>query len=105
VSRPRVCHPSFWLQKYNSVHRAEAEPSTADEYFQKVAREAHERNKNIANPYEHENVEQYNLAFDRELEKDKKDIIIKTKLLTDRADQGKNPFKGTHRAQEASAEW
>ena len=32
------------------------------EYFQEIAKEAHERNKSIPSPYEHENVEQYNFA-------------------------------------------
>jgi hypothetical protein len=38
--------------------RTGTKPKTTDEYFQEVARDAHERNQNVSNPYEHENVEQ-----------------------------------------------
>ena len=38
-------------------------------------------NKNIANPYEHEDTEQYNWAFDSLLSDEKKDLIARTKKL------------------------
>jgi hypothetical protein len=86
VPNPQVCHP-VWLEKHRRVQQREneqesrAKRGTADEYFQEMAKEAHERNKSIPSPYEHEDTEQYNFAFESELEQDKKDIIKDTKRL------------------------
>jgi hypothetical protein len=66
---------------------------TADEYFQEIAKEAHERNKGILNPYDHEDIEQFNFAFEGELEQDKKNIIKDTKRLIALIRDNKTPSK------------
>jgi hypothetical protein len=37
---------------------------TADEHFQELVKDIHESNKNISNPNEQHDAEQYNWAFD-----------------------------------------
>ena len=54
---------------------------SADEHFQELAKDTHERNKNISNPYEHEDTEQYNCAFDPLLSEEKKDQVARAKKL------------------------
>ena len=54
---------------------------SADEHFQELAKDIHERNKNISNPYEHEDTEQYNCAFDPLLSEEKKDQVARAKKL------------------------
>ncbi len=54
---------------------------TADDHFQEVAKGIHEHNKSIPNPYEHEDTEQYNWAFDSLLSNEKKDLIRRSKRL------------------------
>jgi hypothetical protein len=65
-----------------AVNEALYKAPAADEHFQEIAKEAHERNKRISSPYEHEDVEQYIFAFEGELEQNKKEIIKDTKRLT-----------------------
>ncbi len=55
---------------------------TADEHFQELAKDIHESNKNISNPYEQHDAEQYNWAFDSLLSDEKKDMIKRAKRLT-----------------------
>ena len=54
---------------------------TADHYFQDLAKEIHEHNKSIPNVYEHLDTEQYNWAFDIEMEEQTKELIKRTKRL------------------------
>jgi hypothetical protein len=54
---------------------------SADEHFQEVAKDIHERNRNISNPYEHEDTEQYSWAFDSLLSDEKKDLVKRSKRL------------------------
>jgi hypothetical protein len=54
---------------------------SADEHFQELAKDIHESNKNISNPYEHEDTEQYNWAFDLLLSDEKKELIARSKKL------------------------
>jgi hypothetical protein len=54
---------------------------SADEHFQELAKDIHESNKSISNPYEHEDTEQYNWAFDSLLSEEKKDLITRSKRL------------------------
>ena len=54
---------------------------SADEHFQELAKDIHEHNKNISNPYEHEDTEQYNCAFDSLLSEEKKDQVARAKKL------------------------
>jgi hypothetical protein len=54
---------------------------SADEHFQELAKDIHESNKNISNPYEHEDTEQYNWAFDSLLSDEKKDLIARSRRL------------------------
>jgi hypothetical protein len=70
-----------WHQRYMESQKKGAKPPTADKFFQEVAKDIHERNKNISNPYEQGDTEQYNFAFESELEQEKKDIIKSTKRL------------------------
>jgi hypothetical protein len=42
--------------------------------FQELAKDIHESNKNISNPYEQHDAEQYNWAFDSLLSEEKKNI-------------------------------
>jgi hypothetical protein len=53
----------------------------ADEYFQELAKDIHESNKNIPNPYEQHDSEQYNWAFDSLLSDEKKDMIRRAKRM------------------------
>jgi hypothetical protein len=68
-----------WQQQRQS--RGKKKAQTADAYFQEIAKDIHESNQKIANPYEHEDAEQYNWSFDVELSAEKKDFIKKTKRL------------------------
>ena len=54
---------------------------SADEHFQELAKDIHEGNKNISNPYEQHDAEQYNWAFDSLLSDEKKDMIRRAKRL------------------------
>jgi hypothetical protein len=54
---------------------------TADEHFQELAKDIHESNKNISNPYEHNDAEQYNWAFDKLMSDEKKDLVKRAKRL------------------------
>jgi hypothetical protein len=54
---------------------------SADDHFQEVAKDIHERNKKISNPYEHEDAEQYSWAFDSLLSDEKKDLVKRSKRL------------------------
>ena len=48
---------------------------TADHYFQDLAKEMHEQNKSNPNVYEHLDTEQYNWAFDIEMEEQTKELV------------------------------
>ncbi len=61
--------------------RGKKKAQIADTHFQEIAKDIYERNQKVANPYEHEDAEQYNWSFDIELSAEKKDLIKKTKLL------------------------
>ncbi len=54
---------------------------SADEHFQELAKDIHESNKNISNPYEQHDAEQYNWAFDSLLSDEKKDMIRRAKRM------------------------
>jgi hypothetical protein len=54
---------------------------SADEHFQELAKDIHESNKNISNPYEHEDTEQFNSAFDSLLSDEKKEQVARAKKL------------------------
>jgi hypothetical protein len=54
---------------------------SADEHFQELAKDMHESSKNISNPYEHEDTEQYNWAFDSLMSDEKKDLVKRAKRL------------------------
>jgi hypothetical protein len=54
---------------------------SADEHFQELAKDIHEDNKSISNPYEQHDTEQYNWAFDSLLSDEKKDMIRRAKRL------------------------
>jgi hypothetical protein len=68
-----------WRQP-KSVRGKKNVPS-ADEHFRELAKDIHESNKSISNPYEHEDTEQYNFAFDSLLSDEKKDLIARSKKL------------------------
>ncbi len=68
-----------WRTQKRTKNRKKA-PS-ADEHFQELARDIHESNKNISNPYEQHDAEQYNLAFDSLLSDEKKDMIKRAKRM------------------------
>ena len=72
----KICRLSF-LVVDEALYKAPA----ADEHFQELAKDIHESNKNISNPYEHEDTDQYNWAFDSLLSDEKKNLIAKTKRL------------------------
>jgi hypothetical protein len=55
---------------------------SADEHFQELAKDIHESNKNISNPYQQHDAEQSNCAFDSLLSDEKKDMIRRAKWLT-----------------------
>jgi hypothetical protein len=54
---------------------------SADEHFQELAKDIHESNKNISNPYEHEDTEQYNWAFNSLLSDEKKELIARSRKM------------------------
>ncbi len=54
---------------------------TADDHFQELAKDIHESNKNIPNPYEHDDAEQYNWAFDTLMSDERKNLIKRAKRL------------------------
>ena len=54
---------------------------SSDEYFQELAKDMHESNKSISNPYEQHDTEQYNWAFDSLLSDEKKDMIRRAKRM------------------------
>ena len=54
---------------------------TADHYFQDLAKDIHEQNKSIPNVYEHLDTEQYNWAFDIEMDEQTKELVKRTKRL------------------------
>jgi hypothetical protein len=68
-----------WRQTKSS--RGKKIISSADEHFRELAKDIHESNKNIANPYEQEDTEQYNWAFDSLLSDEKKALVSKTERL------------------------
>ena len=68
-----------WRQPKNS--KGKKNVPSADEHFQELAKDIHEANKNIPNPYEQEDTEQYNWAFDSLLSDEKKDLIERSKRL------------------------
>ena len=72
----KSCQLSF-LAVDEALYKAPA----ADEHFQELAKDIHESKKNITNPYEHEDTEQYNWAFDSLLSDEKKELIARTKRL------------------------
>jgi hypothetical protein len=55
--------------------------ASADEHFRDLAKDIHERNKNIANPYEHHDAEQYDWAFDELMSDEKKDLVKRAERL------------------------
>ena len=58
---------------------------TADHYFQDLAKEMHEQNKSNPNVYEHLDTEQYNWAFDIEMEEQTKELVdLKAQLEEER---------------------
>jgi hypothetical protein len=64
---------------------------SADDHFQEVAKDIHERNKNISSPYEHEDTEQYSWAFDSLLSDEKKDLVKRSKRLSSLIKAGDPP--------------
>jgi hypothetical protein len=70
-------HP--WRTQKKTKNRKKA--PTTDEHFQELAKDRHESNKNISNPYEQHDAEQYNWAFDSLLSEEKKDMIRRAKRL------------------------
>ncbi len=67
-------------RKPNSTKGKKNVPS-ADEHFQELTKDIHKSNENISNPYEHEDTEQYNWAFDSLLSDEKKDLVKKASRL------------------------
>ncbi len=53
----KICRLSF-LAVDEALYKAPA----ADEHFQELTKDIHESNRNILNPYEYEDTEQYNWA-------------------------------------------
>ncbi len=68
-----------WRQPKGAKGRKKV-PS-ADEHFRELAKDIHESNKNISDPYEHEDTEQYNFAFDSLLSDEKKGLIARSRRL------------------------
>jgi hypothetical protein len=68
-----------WRQPRSA--RGKKNKPSADEHFQELAKDIHESNKNISNPYEHEDTDQYNCAFDSLLSEEKKDQVARAKKL------------------------
>jgi hypothetical protein len=78
-------HPSSAPDRYawrqpRRTRNNKKKPS-ADDHFQDIAKDIHERNKKISNPYEHEDAEQYSWAFDSLLSDEKKDLVKRSKRL------------------------
>jgi hypothetical protein len=61
--------------------RSKKKATTADEHFQELAKDIHESNKNISNPYEQHDAEQCNWAFDTLMSDEKKDLVKRAKRL------------------------
>jgi hypothetical protein len=70
-------HPSRKQMKKRNRRKV----PTAIEHFQELAKDIHESNKNISNPCEQHDTEQYNWAFDSLLSDEKKDMIRRAKRL------------------------
>ena len=68
-----------WRQPKSA--RGKKNMPSADEHFQELAKDIHESNKNISNPYEHEDTEQYNCAFDSLLSEEKKEQVARARKL------------------------
>jgi hypothetical protein len=68
-----------WRQPKSA--RGKKNVSSADEHFQELAKDIHKSNKSITNPYEHEDTEQYNCAFDSLLSEEKKEQVARAKKL------------------------
>ena len=84
----KSCQLSF-LAVDEALYKAPA----ADEHFQELAKDIHKSNKNISNPYEREDTEQYNWAFDSLLSDEKKELIARTKRLIKLIKAGDPPKK------------
>jgi hypothetical protein len=67
------------LSRKKSVSKNRA-PS-ADEHFRELAKDIHERNKNISNPYEQHDAEQYDWVFDELMSDEKKDLVKRAERL------------------------
>jgi sigma54-dependent transcription regulator len=72
----KICLLSF-LAVDEALYKAPA----VDEDFQELTKDIHESNRNISNPYEHEDTEQYNSAFDSLLSDEKRELIARSKRL------------------------
>ena len=75
----------------NPRMRGKKNTPSADEHFQELARDIHDRNKTIPNPYEHEDTDQYNWAFYSLLSDEKKDLIARSKKLVRLIKSGEPP--------------
>ena len=72
----KICLLSF-LAVDEALYKAPA----VDEDFQELTKDIHESNRNISNPYEHEDTEQYNSAFDSLLSDEKKEQVARARKL------------------------
>jgi hypothetical protein len=54
---------------------------SADEHFRELAKDIHERNKNISSPHEQHDAEQYDWAFDELMSDEKKDLVKRANRL------------------------
>jgi hypothetical protein len=68
-----------WRQPKSA--RGKKNRPSADEHFQELAKDVHEHNRNIPNPYDHEDTEQYNFAFDSLLSEEKKEQVARARKL------------------------
>jgi hypothetical protein len=68
-----------WRQPKSA--RGKKNKPSADEHFQELAKDVHEHNRNIPNPYDHEDTEQYNFAFDSLLSEEKKEQVARARKL------------------------
>ena len=68
-----------WRQPKSA--RGKKNMPSADEHFQELAKDIHEHNRNIPNPYDHEDTEQYNFAFDSLLSEEKKEQVARARKL------------------------
>ena len=82
-------NPYAWRRPKST--RGKKNTPSADEHFQELAKDIHAKNKTIANPYEHEDTEQYNWAFNSLLSDEKKDLITRTKKLIRLIKSGEPP--------------